>query len=114
MYINNFENQRISFYKTMYLYKISLFLLLYADDTVFFFLLVLFVETVDGLQKMLDTLYTYSTRWNIDVNIDTTKLVVFRNGGKLCRKEKWIYNDDLIETVYSFNYLGVNLQKHRR
>ena len=38
-----------------------------------------------------------------------TKIVVFRNGGKLSRKETWIYNDDLIEAVDSFNYLGITL-----
>jgi hypothetical protein len=87
----------------MYFHDISLFLLLYADDTV------LFSETVDGLQKMLHTLYTYSIKWNIDINIDKTKIVVFRNSGKLSRTEKWIYNGDLIEAVDSFNYLGITL-----
>ena len=43
-------------------------------------------ETVDGLQKMLVTLYTYSTKWNIDININTIKIVVFRNGGKVSSK----------------------------
>ena len=68
---------------------------------------------------MFDTLYSYGTKWNIDVNEHKTKSVVFRNGGKLSRKEKWIYNDDLIEAVDSFNYLGVTLNfnckftKHR-
>ena len=54
----------------MYLH-ISLFLLMYADDT------------VDGVENMLDSLYTYTTKCNIDVNIDKTKMVVFTNGGKV-------------------------------
>ena len=58
---------------------------------------------------MLDTLYLYSTKWNIDVNIDMTNIAVFRNGGHLSIKEEWIYNYNLIEAVDSFNYLGITL-----
>ena len=41
---------------------------MYADDTV------LLSETKEGLQNILDRLYTYSSKWNIDVNVDKTKM----------------------------------------
>jgi hypothetical protein len=76
---------------------------MYADDTV------LLSESVVGLQKMLDSLHVYSTKWNIDVNIEKTKIVVFRNRGKLTNTEKWTYNGNIIQVVDSFNYLGLTL-----
>ena len=55
----------------------SLFLILYADD------LVLFSETVEGLQNLLDNLHVYANKWHLTVNTDKTHIVVFRNGGKV-------------------------------
>jgi negative regulator of genetic competence, sporulation and motility len=52
---------------------------MYADDMVFF------SESVEGLQAMLDTLYNYTEKWKLSVNINKTKIVVFRNGGILSR-----------------------------
>ena len=53
MYINYFENELIKdLCEHIYLQDISLFLLMYADDTV------LLSETAGGLQKMIDTLHT--------------------------------------------------------
>ena len=53
MYINDFENELIKdLCEHIYLQDISLFLLMYADDTE------LLSETAGGLQKMIDTLHT--------------------------------------------------------
>jgi hypothetical protein len=38
---------------------------------------------------MLDELHEYATKWDLTVNIDKTKIVVFRNGGKIKDNEKW-------------------------
>ena len=54
---------------------------MYADDTV------LLSETAGGLQKMIDSLHTYSTKWNLCVNTEKTKIVVFRNSAKLFSKK---------------------------
>ena len=66
-------------------------------------------ESVEGLQVMLDALYNYTEKWTLSVNINKTKIVVFRNGGILSDDEKWYYNGLQIETVNSFTYLGVVL-----
>jgi hypothetical protein len=34
------------------------------------------------LQHMLDTLYWYNNEWNLTLNVNITKIVVFRNGAK--------------------------------
>ena len=46
----------------MDIYMFKLFLLLYADD------ITIFAETSDGLQKGLDILTDYCTRWKLTVN----------------------------------------------
>ena len=56
---------------------------------------------------MIDTLHTYSNKRNLSVNTEKTKIVVFRNSAKLSSKEKWVYNNESIEVVDCFNYLGL-------
>lgn len=46
---------------------LSLFLLMYADDTV------LIANSRESLQSMLNQLYQFSNDWNIGVNTDKTK-----------------------------------------
>jgi hypothetical protein len=58
---------------------------------------------------MLDTLYEYTSKWSLSVNTSNTKIVVFRNGGKVNANEKWFYDNKEIEIVNNFTYLGVIL-----
>jgi hypothetical protein len=51
--------------------------LLYADD------LALISDTVFGLQRQLNILADYCREWGLTVNIDKTKIIVFRRGGQL-------------------------------
>ena len=55
---------------------------MYADD------MVLLAEKLEGLQKMINSLFNYTQNWNLTVNTNKTKIVVFRNGGKLRDNEK--------------------------
>jgi len=43
----------------------------------------------------------------MEVNLDKTKIVVFRNGGCLRNNEQWFYRDRLIEIVSMYTYLGI-------
>jgi len=93
LFVNDFETTFIENGATDYDFaEFSLFLLMYADD------LVLFSESVDGLQGNLDSKLT--------VNINKTRIVVFRNGGKVGEDESWIYFNENIEKVDQFCYLG--------
>ena len=73
------------------LQELSLYLLMYADDTV------IFSESVSGLQNMLDSLQSYTEKWSLAVNIAKTKVMVFRNGGNVRPQESWLYNGEEID-----------------
>ena len=42
----------------------------------------------------------------IHVNIEKSKVMVFRNGGKISNADKLYYDSKLVETVDKFSYLG--------
>ena len=50
---------------------LTIFLFLYADDTV------LMSENVDGMQTMLNVFSEYYNTWKLQVNIANTKVVIF-------------------------------------
>ena len=72
---------------------IELFLLMFADDIAFI------ADTVKGLQKQFDTLQLYCETKKLKVNVNKTKVVVFKRGGQLSRRERWTYNGLLIEVI---------------
>ena len=78
MYLNDIEEELyLNGLKGIDIGTIKLFLLLYADD------MTIFSETEDGLQQGLNVLEAYCERWKLTVNIDKTKIMVFRKGGIL-------------------------------
>ena len=79
----------------------KIFLLLFADD------LVMFAETKIELQRLLNKLFEYCSRWNLKVNIEKTKIIVFRNGGYLRHYEKWFYGNIRLKVVTYYKYLGL-------
>ena len=83
--------------------QLSIYLLLFADDAV------IFSDTIEGLQSSLNHLEEYYRKWNLEVNVDKTNIVVFRKEGNLSSKEKWTFAGEEIEIVSSFNYLGIVL-----
>lgn len=76
-------------------------LLMYADD------LTLIAEDETTLQKMINKLEDYCKLWNLVVNLNKSKLLVFRNGTRLPKNEKWFFNNEPIEIVNQYKYLGV-------
>lgn len=102
LYVNDMETNFINNNcDSIELNSINMFLLLYADDTV------IFSESVSGLQKMLDSLHSYTTEWDLSVNKEKTKVVIFRNGGKIRDSEAWHYDGVNLDIVDSFIYLGL-------
>ena len=49
----------------------------------------------------------YTDKWNLTVNIEKTKVMVFRKGGTISKSLKWTYNGQEMEIVNNFNYLGI-------
>jgi len=77
---------------------------MYADNTV------LFSENVHDLQNMLNNLKCYVAKWNLKVNTDKTKVVIFRNSKQNHDYEVWYYNNCKLEVVDSFCYLSVYMK----
>ena len=89
------------FYSGVYVGLLKLLYLLFADD------LIITSSHVVGLQRQLNKLCVYCKRWKLKVNASKTKIIVFRNGGRLKHYEKWYLDGKQIETVSYLNYLGL-------
>jgi len=79
---------------------IVLILLLFADD------MAIIGKTPTEVQYLLNKLYQYCDSWGLKVNVEKTKIMVFRKRGGLLESEHWHYNGHQIEVVNAFNYLG--------
>lgn len=81
-------------------------LLMYADD------IVLLADSAEKLQRMINRLEKYCLLWKLIINLEKSKIMVFRNGGKLARNERWRFAGEEIEVVKSYKYLGVQLSNN--
>ena len=81
---------------------------LYADD------LILLAENEFDLKLQMQALGNYTTKWNMEINSDKTKVMIFNDPKK--RKEKDLFyatNNHNIYMTNSYKYLGVILNnKH--
>jgi hypothetical protein len=75
------------------------FLLFFADD------ICLISTTPAGLQNQINNLQTASESLGLSVNLDKTKVMVFRKGERLSKYEKWFYNGMNIEIVNKYIYI---------
>ena len=66
---------------------------MYADDVI------LIPESVNGLQNCLNKLSDYCKTWNLCINIDKTKVMIFTNSGKVIRKNYFRYNNHVLEII---------------
>ena len=85
------ENELLVYFKLLVLF--------YADDTV------IMAESADELQHALSEFQIYCSYWKLKVNVDKTKILVFSKGPML--KTKFYYNNQIVENVKEFKYLGV-------
>jgi hypothetical protein len=74
---------------------VELFILLFADD------IVLLSDTARGLQNQINVLYQACKNLYLTVNLDKTKVMVFRKGGFLGRNERWTLGGRPLEVVMS-------------
>lgn len=102
LYLNDIEEQFInSGIEGIDVDMLKIFLLLYADD------IVIFANTPEELQNGLDILYDYCLKWKLTINVNKTKVMIFRKGGLLPRNLEFTYNGTLLEIVSQFKYLGI-------
>ena len=103
LYVNDLEMSFLESPCEGYQFNLlNIYLLMYADDTV------LINDSPAGLQTMLDTLSIYLNKWKLNLNVQKTKIVVFRNGSQPVR-DNWYFDGEMIENVNSFCYLGLVL-----
>jgi len=76
-------------------------LLLYADDQV------LVSSHPSGLQRLINKIASLFKGMKLKVNLAKTKVMVFRRGGKLPKKLRFTWEDDNVEIVSEYVYLGV-------
>ena len=83
----------------------QMFMLFFTDDTV------LFANTLEELQILMDNLNEYCYKWNISVNIRKTKSMVFKSGN---RRENLNlqYDGSRLETVNTVTCLGPELSSN--
>ena len=82
-------------------YDITLILLSFADD------MVILGSSQQDLQNSLNLLYEYCHKWGLTVNTDKTKVLIFRKRGRVDNRLVFTYNDNQLDIVDNFNYLGV-------
>ena len=80
---------------------LKLFILLYADD-----ILLLAVNKLD-MQNYVDALCEYSMTFILCVNIEKTKVMIFREGGRLSNNLDFKYGNYPIEIVRRLLYFVV-------
>jgi sorting nexin-29 len=81
----------------------KLLVLLYADDTT------LLADTPAGLQRAFDALHDYCSKWQLNVNSQKTKVLVFSRRKALRHKLTITYNGSTLEQVFDYKYLGVTM-----
>lgn len=79
---------------------LKLSILLYADDTV------ILSESESGLQHALNVFCSYCKEWQLNVNVDKTKVLIFSKG-RPNRNYNFVFNDKQLEIVNEYKYLGI-------
>jgi len=80
----------------------KMYVLLYADDTI------VMAESPEELQDALDAVHNFCSFWHLTVNTTKTKVVIF-SSGKVRNHPDFIYNDNILEVVNDYTYLGVTI-----
>ena len=87
-----------------YVVYLKLFILLFADDTV------LFGNSKEDLQLVLNIFERYCDEWKLTVNISKTKVLIFSSGRNL-NNQKFYFKGNELEVVNEYKYLGIFLSR---
>ena len=85
---------------------LKLYVLLYADDTI------IMAESPKELQLALNALSEYCQTWKLNINIDKTKIMRFANKKAQIPIQDFWLNDEKVELVDSYVYLGTTFQSN--
>ena len=76
---------------------------LYADD------LSVLSQSSEGLQRCLDKIYNYAKEKHLTISTKKSKTMIFNQAGKFL-KNTFVIQDEILEPVQSFRYLGFNVK----
>ena len=66
-------------------------------------------DTIIQLQRQINCIAKFCDEVQMQINLDKTKIMVFKKGGELKHCEKWYFKNESIEIVSLYKYLGVYL-----
>jgi hypothetical protein len=75
-------------------------LLMYAVDVV------LFADERDSLQFMINRLNSCCSNWNLELNLEKSKILILNKTGRLAKSEKWYFDGKPLEISNEYKYLG--------
>ena len=78
----------------------------------FAFDLALISDSIIGLQRLLNLLYSFCKAKDSIVSIIKTKVMVYKNGGTLAKTEQLSYGGDNLEVVPCFTFFGLIFTRH--
>ena len=64
-------------------------------------------KTVVGLQTQLNSLQHAASELELKVNMNKSNIIVFRKGGYLGARERWIYDGAVMPAMNVYKYLGI-------
>ena len=77
--------------------------LLYADD------LILLSKTENGLKQSLRNLEEYCKRWQLDINVKKSKIMIFNSSGRKLKSDQYFLQGHSLEVTDSYCYLGIDI-----
>ena len=76
--------------------------MLYADD------LILLSTSEKGLKRCLSKLAEFCDKWQLEINISKSKIMIFNPSGRLTKGIRFEYKEKPMEIVQSYCYLGID------
>ena len=64
-------------------------------------------ETAFKLHKQLNIVDRFCMNTGMEINLDKTEIIVFRNCGPLRNCERWTYRGTKINTTFAYKYMGL-------
>ena len=68
-------------------------------------------DSEQDLQKLLNILHEWCSKWRLSLNRDKTQIVHFRPSGRNMSKFVFLYGRDTLRTVSNYKYLGIILDE---
>ncbi len=101
--VEDLQNSNIHGFK---LHTIIIHILLYADD------MVIVAASKETLQLKIDVAARFLRKRGLIINIEKSKIVVFKRSGRISKLDFFHWNGNKIEVVKSYKYLGVTFHSN--